>query len=110
MNLTERVCAHQCHIVCISSLFSQDQSVSFSCKQALMRLIHKHSHGMGNSPPQCNTPTGEGVGGDEFDAEDDEADRADRTTPEEPSGTEEAPAGEQADAEAPEVTTCFPTY
>ena len=80
--------------------------MSFACKQALMRLIHKHWHGMGNSSPQCNTPTGEVVGGDDFDGEDDDADRADRTTPEEASGTDaEVPqAGEQPDVEAPEVT------
>lgn len=89
-------------------MFPQDQSVSFACKQALMRLIHKHWHGMGNSSPRCNTPTGEGVGGDDFDGEDDdgEQDRANETPPEESSGTdaEGAQAGRQPDAEAPEVT------
>lgn len=83
--------------------------MSFACKQALMRLIHKHWHGMGSSSPQCNTPTGEGVGGDDFDGEDDDADRADRTTPEEASGTdaEGPPAGEQPDVQATEVHNCF---
>lgn len=71
---------------------------------------------MGNSSPQCNTPTGEGVGGDDFDGEDDDAeqDRADETPPEESSGadTEAAQEGRQADAEAPEVTAlvCIHTY
>lgn len=83
--------------------------MSFACKQALMRLIHKHWHGMGSSSPQCNTPTGEGVGGDDFDGEDDDADRADRTTPEEASGTdaEGPPAGEQPDVQATEVHNCL---
>ena len=76
-----------------------------------MRLIHKHWHGMGSSPPQCNTPTGEGVGGDDFDGEDDdgEQDRADRTPPEEPSGTdaEGTQAGEQSDVEVPQVSMCI---
>lgn len=101
----------------ISALvFPQDQSVSFACKQALMRLKHKHWHGMGNSSPQCNTPTGEGVGGDDFDGEDDDAeqDRANETPPEESSGAdaEAAQEGRQADAEAPEVTAlpCIHTY
>ena len=90
----------------IFAFFLQDQSVSFACKQALMRLIHKHWHGMGSSSPQCNTPTGEVAGGDDFDGEDDDADRADRTTPEEASGTDaEVPQeGEPPDVEAPEVT------
>ena len=82
--------------------------MSFACKQALMRLIHKHWHGMGNSTPRCNTPTGEGVGGDDFDGEDDDGDqdRANETPPEESNGTdaEGAQAGRQQDAEAPEVT------
>lgn len=89
-------------------MLSQDQSVSFACKQALMRLIHKHWHGMGNSTPQCNTPTGEGVGGDDFDGEDDDGDqdRANETPPEESNGTdaEGAQAGRQQDAEVNEVT------
>lgn len=66
-----------------------------------MRLIHKHWHGIGSPPPQ------EGVGGDDDDGEDDdgEQDRADRTPPEEPSGTdgEGTQAGEQPDVEAQEV-------
>ena len=89
-------------------MFPQDQSVSFACKQALMRLIHKHGHGMGNSTPRCNTPTGEGVGGDDFDGEDDDGDqdRANETPPEESNETdaEGAQAGRQQDAEVPEVT------
>lgn len=89
-------------------MFRQDQSVSFACKQALMRLIHKHWHGMGNSTPRCNTPTGEGVGGDDFDGEDDDGDqdRSNETPPEESNGTdaEGGQAGRQQDAEAPEVT------
>ena len=72
-----------------------------------MRLIHKHQHGTGNSPLQCNTPVGEGAGGDEFDGEDDEADqdRANGTPPDEPSGTEadETETGRQQAAEAHEV-------
>ena len=97
----------------VFALFPQDQSVSFACKQALMRLIHKHWHGMGNSSPQCNTPTGEGVGADDFDGEDDdgEQDGADRTSPEEASGTdaEGAQAGEQPDVEVHEVIVCYST-
>ena len=72
-----------------------------------MRLIHKHWHGMGNSSPQCNTPTGEGAGGDDFDGEDDDADqdRANGTPPDEPSGNERdgTQAGRQQGAEAREV-------
>lgn len=72
-----------------------------------MRLIHKHWHGMGNSSPQCNTPTGEGVGGDDFDGDDVDAeqDRANGTPPEEPSGTDAEGAQERRrpHAEAPEV-------
>lgn len=95
-------------------LFPQDQSVSFACKQALMRLIHKHWHGMGNSTPRCNTPTGEGVGGDDFDGEDDDGDqdRANETPPEESNGAdaEGAQTGRQPDAEAPEVTHLYCIY
>ena len=76
-----------------------------------MRLIHKHWHGMGNSPPQCNTPIGEGAGGDDFDGEDDEADqdRAGETPPDESSatGADETEARGQEAAEAHEVWRSF---
>lgn len=70
-----------------------------------MRLIHKHWHGVGNSPPQCNTPTGEGAGGDDFDGEEDDGDKAEGTTPEETSGTDAdgQQSGDRTEAEAPEV-------
>ena len=60
---------------------------------------------MGNSPPQCTTPTGEGAGGDDFDGEEDDADKAEGTTPEETSATDadgQRP-GDHPDADAPEV-------
>ena len=86
-------------------MFSKDQSVSFACKQALLRLVHKQWHGVGHSPPQCNTPTGEGAGGDDFDGDDDdtEQERAEKTPPDETAGTERVSSRDQSEIVVEEV-------
>lgn len=51
-----------------------------------MCFIYKYWYDMGNFFLQCNILIGEGVGGDDFDGEEDDVDRVDRIILEEISG------------------------